>query len=286
MLSVLIPAFNYSPAALVEVLHTQAEKLNVPVEIVVCDDGSQPPLHSTPHSKLVRNPQNLGRMATRKRLIEEAKFDHLLFLDADVMPVSLDFLKTYTREADSNVQILSGGCIYPKEKPMGCELRWKYGQYREALPLARRSKYPYKSFISANYLIKKSIAHEMHNRLKINTYGSDLWIGQYFQSLKTNIKHIDNPVLHLGLESNVFFLDKSIQALLTLAELIKTNPKQLQSKMGNYYLLAKKWHILFGVRLIFSLFAKPMQSNLLGKQPFLWVFDLYRLGYLCQILKK
>lgn len=285
MLSILIPAFNHSPAKLVQSLHAQAQKLAIPVEIIICDDGSQPPLLPIANAKLLRNKENVGRMATRKRLIEAAKFKNLLFLDADVLPISDDFLSNYQREINPESQIVSGGWRYPETKPKGFELRWKYGQNREVIPLEKRKKQPNSSFISANYLIKKSIAEELHKKVKIDAYGSDLWIGQYFQNHNLHIKPIDNPVLHLGLENNAVFLQKSLQAVETLAHLIKSNPPELNSKLGNYYLKAKKWQILFLVRFTFFLFGKPMKKNILGKDPVLKIFDLYRFGYLCKILK-
>lgn len=285
MLSILIPVFNHSPAKLVQSLYVQAQKLDIPIEIVICDDGSQPPLPALTHARLLRNQENMGRMAARKRLIEEAKFENLLFLDADVLPVSDDFLSHYQREINPESQIISGGCRYPETYPTGCELRWKYGQNREVISLDKREKQPYNSFISANYLIKKSIAQELHNKVKVDTYGSDLWIGQYFQNRKLHVKPIDNPVLHLGLESNVVFLQKSLQAVETLAHLIKSKPTELNSKLGNYYLKAKKWRMLFLIHLVFFLFAKLMKKNILGKKPILRIFDLYRFGYLCKILK-
>lgn len=285
MLSILIPAFNHSPTELVRKLYAQAQKLSVPLEIIVCDDGSQPPLPILKYAKLLRNKENVGRMATRKRLIEEAKFENILFLDADVLPIYDDFLSQYKREINQESQIVSGGFRYPETKPTGSELRWKYGHSREVIPLEKREKRPYSSFLSANYLIKKSIALELHNQVKMNTYGSDLWIGQYFKNHKLHVKLIDNPVLHLGLENNVVFLEKSLQAVTTLSRLIKTSPPELNSKLGNYYLKAKKWRVLFLVRLTFLLFAKPMKKNILGKNPVLRIFDLYRFGYLCKILK-
>ena len=94
MLSILIPAYNYDVLPLVQELHNQASKAGIAFEIIVLDDASPDKKTVEGNQKaglyefteFIINQNNSGRTLTRKKLAEKAKYDTLLFLDADVMP--------------------------------------------------------------------------------------------------------------------------------------------------------------------------------------------------------
>ena len=103
VLSILIPTYNSQCANLVEELLHQAEGLDAKVEIVVVDDASTDAaivrensrIADMPNCRLVRLDSNIGISKMRNRLLQEAKYQWLLCLDADVYPADADFLKRY-----------------------------------------------------------------------------------------------------------------------------------------------------------------------------------------------
>ena len=96
MLSILIPTYNYNTLLLVKTLQQQAIKSKISFEIIVLDDASSDTQSSIENNKIntlehctyIESEKNLGRTATRNILAHKAKFNWLLFLDADVIPLN------------------------------------------------------------------------------------------------------------------------------------------------------------------------------------------------------
>lgn len=281
MLSILIPSRNYPPEKLVKALQLQRAELSEEIELIVCDDGSQPPLQPIPEVIWLRNDSSMGRLFSRKRLAEQARHGHLLFLDADVLPVSDTFLKEYVALVPQCSAVLVGGITYGNQAPTGCELRYQFGKMREAKSAGKRNRNALRHYNSANFLIKKSIFLTLCNEVNTKAYGTDLLISQFFAAHQIQVKHLHNPVEHLGLEDNQTFLKKSLAAVHTLSKTLKGRPQTLNHRMGKWFVRLKKMKLLFIVRFFFKKFEKKMRKNLLGKNPSLLIFDLYRLGYLC-----
>ena len=83
----------------------------------------------------------MGRSAIRNLLATDAKFNWLLFLDADVFPKNRDFITTYLDAIKPESEVIYGGILYTKEKPNQSHLlRWVYGHEREALPTKHRQE--------------------------------------------------------------------------------------------------------------------------------------------------
>jgi glycosyltransferase involved in cell wall biosynthesis len=293
MFSILIPVYNVDVFPLVQALHEQANRLSVNFEIIVCDDGSTDekvlrPNRNTAKLKNVvymENAENIGRIATRNRLADSAQHAWLLFLDADVLPADEYFLNRYFTYLHQSFDVVMGGFSYPRDKPDGqFSLRWKFGRMRESISAAERNRKLYRVFISANYLIRKSVYTDLLSHLKTPSYGSDNLIASVFLKHKTPIFHIDNPVIHLGLESNKVFLKKSREAIDSLLFFSQNNPDfQSQNKLYRTFLTVKKLRMVKWVDFVFCLNRKELEKHLLEKNPSLFLFDLYRLGYLCNI---
>ncbi|MBU2526026.1 MAG: glycosyltransferase family 2 protein [Bacteroidetes bacterium] len=293
MLSILIPVFNGTVEPLVMRLREQAALLSVPWEIVVCEDASTDTEAREANRNLsnrhrliyLENDTNMGRIATRNRLAATAQYPWLLFLDADVMPPDDSFLMRYVSYFEKEFELIMGGFAYQAVLPkVSQSLRWKFGRNRESINAVLRNKKPYRVFISANYLIKKTVYLDVIGSLNIPTYGSDSAIAAVLLSHKTKVLHIDNPVWHMGLEENTVFLEKTRSAVCTLHTLANNNPGLLtQNKLYNAFLKVKFLHCRQPIAFFFKLFRVPMEKQLTGKNPALFLFDLYRLGYLCHL---
>jgi glycosyltransferase involved in cell wall biosynthesis len=147
MLSVLIPTYNYNIVPLVTEIHKQCTHCNIPFEVIVFDDASK--LYHSENDSInsIKNctyrilEKNIGRSAIRNLLSKTAQFEHLLFLDADVIPVNNDFITNYIKEINGREKVVYGGILYQKERPKKEDLlRWVYGVKREALSLNERKK--------------------------------------------------------------------------------------------------------------------------------------------------
>ena len=227
MLSICIPVYNYDARPLVRELSRQAASVAEAIEILVYDDGSDVATR-TLHGELdqlaeVRYremPENIGRSAIRNRMAEDARGDRLLMLDVDCWPGE-NFLATYLEHADSPVVV--GGTCYACDPPANPRhyLHWHYGRRRESKAPARRAQ---PSFQSSNFLVQRSIMLA-HPFPKLTGYGHEdtLW-GQLLVPANVPVRYIDNPVTHLGLETDTEFLSKQKEAIESLKRLRKAHP--------------------------------------------------------------
>ena len=103
---------------------------------------------------------------------------------------------------------------------------------------------------------------------------------------KIAIEHIENPVYHLGLEDSNTFLRKSIESqdamnLFLDEDLIDIKYTDITKTI--YRIKKIKLDRLFSMSHPFT--KKMFRANLLSKKPSLFIFDLYKLSYLCYISK-
>ena len=286
MLSVLIPTYNFNVYNLVAQLHSQMDGLSVASEIIVLDDCSQTfkaeneAINSLQRSRYIYSEENVGRTANRAKLAEIAKYDWLLFLDSDVLPKNTNFLEAYVTQIQSTTNdVVFGGIAYQDERPSEEQLlRWHYGREREAKPVSIRLKSPY-FIISQNLLIKKS-TFLAANTIKENFYGLDNFFSNQLKRQKAKVGHIDNPVVHLGLETNSVFISKALKAVETT---VLFESRGLMDKaerpLQKSYLKLKRFGLTTLFSIIISKFKLKMERNFASEKPNLFWFDLYRLAY-------
>lgn len=293
MLSILVPSYNTPVTQLVHELKRQCEDAKLVFEILVLDDAStnqevkaeNRSLDSLEGCSFYENLENLGRTASRDVLAQKARFDWLLFLDADVLPRNPDFIHSFDLKSNQEEKILFGGISYRDEIPRQEEmLRWKYGKYREAKSVSERVKNPY-IIVSGNLLIKKAVFLQINSCIR-NQYGLDILMSNEIRKNGIAVKHMDNPVDHLGLEDSQTFLEKSIKSLhSTVDHLRKGDLPEDFRPIQKAYLTLKKLR-LFG---LFSFFMRGLltsiERNLHSKRPSLFWFDLYRLYHYGNLIK-
>ena len=293
MLSILIPTYNYSIVELVRNVHKQAIIAKIPFEIIVIDDCStnqdiinkNDVIENLAFCSYIKNKKNLGRTATRNSLAKKATYNLLLFLDADVLPKYDDFINRFELNLNSKYKVIYGGVCYDQEKPeRELILRWKYGHHRETKSVKERLKEPY-TIVSSSLLINKEVFFE-NNTSKSNTYGLDILFSGNLLKNNILVKHIDNPVYHLGLENSTSFLNKSLEAVKSTYLLENNNQinKDLRP-LQKSYLFLKKWKVDGLFYVFIKLLNKPIKSNLLSNNPSMFLFDIYRLKYFIELKK-
>lgn len=293
MLSINIPVYNIEVGSLVLQLINQAKKLAILFEIRIYDDGSHESikiknrsLSDQPNLVYLELKKNLGRSGIRNKMGFESKFNYLLFIDADSKIIKDDYLETFLKNKQPN-RVLCGGTAYQKNKPAQPEklLRWFYGTKREAISSEiRNSK---KGFIitSNNFLIEKSVFEKIHFREEIKNYGhEDTLLGFDLFKNKIEILHIDNPLEHTGLEDSELFIKKTKVALETLFQIthnLLPNEKDFAKQvhfLHQYSKITKYIPAIF-FRLFYKTGHSSIEKNLNGKNPRLFWFDMYKLGF-------
>ena len=291
MISVLIPTFNADVSPLVDFLLSQNDSSSLKMEIIIWDDASDIDIFvlcDNENISFFRSPINMGRSKTRELLAEKAKYPYLLFLDADVLPVSTFFLAQYLQHA-SEYSILVGGIRYENEKPESNRyFRWFYGKAREEILVKNRLLKPYDHFMTGNFLIPKSIFLEFPLHDVITGYGhEDTLLGYKFQQAGIPIKHIDNPVFHLGLEENEVFFAKSKEAVSSLLRL-KQLGLNIPSKLLNGYNLLERIKLVTFCAVFYPFFESRFLKQYIfsGNTFSLFFFDIFRLLYFCKLSLK
>lgn len=214
MLSICIPSYNTDCSALLDVLAKQIGKIEETVEVLVCDDFSTDYVRNNQEAcerngfLFFENHSNLGSISTRIKLAKNSNFNWLLFVDADMLPKTDEFVIRYTNFIKFNkADIAIGGCCYTNViKPFN--LRLRYGRNREEISIEKRQLNPYNSILFGNVLIKKELFSEVFDDFNDKDYGEDIYLSSLLKSLNKDVVHLPNEVYHLGLENNREFVKK------------------------------------------------------------------------------
>lgn len=293
MISILIPTYNYDVSPLVAQLHKQLSTNAIVFEILIFEDGSKKFINAVSgfsSTKLIINKENLGRVKARQQLATLARYDWLLFLDADVLPQSNEFISNYLKSKILHFDAVFGGFAYyesaPKKEFM---LRWKYGKTKEQVPAAVRNKTPYKVIISANYLIKKDVFNTINQQIEdTKGYGFDTYFGALLQQNKVKVLHIDNTVYHLGIEKSEVYLKKKEMAALTLLHFY--NSKSYNENNSNdllkFFLKIKRLRLVWFFSLVHTVLGAVIKRQLMSKNPSINLLQLYKISFMCSAYKK
>lgn len=285
MLSILIPTYNYNVIALTKALLKELASLNLQYEIICIDDAStnadvkrkNKELENFNNCNYKELTKNIGRSSIRNLLAEKANYENLLFLDSDVLPSNEKFIGNYINALQNN-QVVFGGIKYPKIAQSNAVLHHKYGSKRETKL----------DFITQSFAIKKKVFNTVKFDESFKSYGfEDLLFYKSLKKVGITISRINNPIYHYGIvQNNQLFIEKEKESLKTLNTLFLTN--NITTKEVK---LLKFYNFLKNVKMasIFGLFTKKndklLIKNLISKNPSLFVFDIYRLGFFCRLPK-
>lgn len=295
MISICIPIHNCSVEKLTHDLKNQADNLDVEYEILLYDDGSDisyremnRPLSDLSNVVYKELQKNIGRSAIRNMLAKEAQFKYLIFMDCDAQVCCPDFIAKYIQYCQPGI-VCYGGRKNLSESPSSeYFLRWYLSVRREETSADIRNRKPNKNFLTFNFLIDKEIFEQNSFDESLTGYGhEDTLFGIKLVEHNIKIHHIDNPLIHAELDTAKVFIEKTEQSIQNLVE--------IQKRIGSEHNFTKEVKLLNAEKRIISLrltsllsysykvTRKLMLRNLLGKKPTLFIFDLYKLGYLCTL---
>ena len=205
-LSVLVPYYHDNPSELMADLLAQSD---ADIEVLFYDDGTNDKtLNSRLEAEvalkaeamtLIIAEKNRGRSAARNALQNAARGDWVLFLDADMRPVSSNFLAQYkTTIAADNCDIIFGGFTVPEraEKPEQ-DLHRALSHVSDCLPLAQRKAAGAQFVASSNLCVRKSVLAAETFDPGFTGWGweDSEWAAR--AAARFTLIHIDNPALHL-----------------------------------------------------------------------------------------
>jgi cellulose synthase/poly-beta-1,6-N-acetylglucosamine synthase-like glycosyltransferase len=296
MLSILIPVYNFDVTRLVIVLNSQANSANIDYEIIIIDDASEEEyktrnrtLKELQNVKYLEEPKNLGRSRIRNKLADLSSYNYMLFVDCDSEISNDDYIQNYI-DICTGDNVICGGRIYEPVKPDNNKyyLRWLHGIKREQFSARSRNSEPNKSFMTNNFVISKPIFKKVRFDETITNYGhEDTLFGYELKKNNIVIKHIDNPLIHIGLETNNEFLEKTKEGIKNLKKIMKNNGNEKvlirDITLLHYFNFLRKLGITRLLRYLFKKSEKKLYNYLVNNKPILIFFDLYKLGYLCSI---
>ncbi len=300
MFSILIPTYNYDCSRLVCDLDAQCAAFmactpGFDYEIILGDDASTDEksvrancdavAHSA-HCRYVAAEKNAGQATLRNRLADEAQFPYLLFFDSDAEVCTENFIATYWTNRDK-ADAVCGAVRNPDgEAKPGTELRWRYEHKAEGIRTVEyRMKHPYSYLTGFNLLIRRDVFQRIRFDARCTQYGyEDALFGLELQRQGFSIAHIDNPLIHLGIDSNASFLAKTETALRTLYTL--GGPMQEFAGASRFQRKLQRAGLSQLFAALFRMVRPLLRRHLLGHNPSLHVFDVYKLGYYCNLCRK
>jgi glycosyltransferase involved in cell wall biosynthesis len=295
MLSVLIPIYNYNAYPLVLELHKQCLECKIDFEILCQDDASQSSLNvfneninSLSNCSFVSLKQNVAHRENRNSLAEKTKYDYLLFIDGDSIIIQDNYIKEYLSNL-VDFDIIYGGRLHPKKcLSDNQKLRWKYGKFIEDKSAENRKKKPYQSLLFNNTIIKKVCFNKVKFDKYMKKYGhDDTQLSYQLSVLKSKVNHIENPVEHGDLDTNLVYLNKTKESLENLYQLHQEGKIDTEFvRIIQLHQFLRRTKLIFIISKIYTFFEKSISKNLTGTNPNLLTYNLFRVGYLCKISAK
>jgi len=265
------------------------------IEILIGDDGSSPDFRNKykaleePGVRLIVSEKNIGRAAIRNKLALEAKGDYLLFIDADAMiPGTADAYISKWLPYLSKARVICGGILYHNSPPGDPDkiLRWKIGWKREQRKASEREKHPYSFFSTFNVMIDRTVFSKIRFNEELRQYGyEDALLSYQLEKAGIAIRHIDNGLMHDGLESNREFLNKTKLGLENLSRLYDsvTDKRTFSSTVR----ILRLYNILAFFRLTLLLaglylrYKEKMEIRLDSHNPPMILFSIYKVCMFC-----
>ena len=296
MLSVLIPIYNFDVKRLVTTLDQQLTQAGISYEIIMADDCSEEVFRQKnaevahgDNIQYIQNETNMGRAKIRNHLAEIAQYPYLLFIDCDAAIQQEDYIKRYIDAIETMHQqslfVINGGVAYQNEKPDNQYiLRWTFGKQREEESAEKRALKPYHHFTPFNVVITKSLFQQLKFDETLTTYGhEDTLLGCQLKEQNIPYLHINNALIHKGLDTNTEFLHKirtSIDNLILLSDNQKDNKLLFEdNRLLKTYQRCRKLGMLPLLKCIWQNNQMTMEKKLTHK-PSIFLLDLYKLSYI------
>lgn len=298
-ISLLVPVYDYDIIALVHGMKSAMGKVPEFCEILIGDDGSSPEYKEKYRAiegegiRLISSEKNIGRAAIRNKLAMEAAGDYLLFIDADTVLQGTS--ETYFRNwlsMMSGYSVVCGGILYHDAPPGDPDklLRWKYGKWIEQRKASEKNKNPHEWFTTFNVLIEKAVFSKIRFNEELKQYGyEDTLMGYQLKKAGIDVLHIDNGLIHEGLETNKEFLNKTKLGVENLSRLYdNVTDKRTFSrtvKILRTYNILRFFRITNSLARFYISFRDRMEIRLDSGKISILLFRFYKVAMFCTYRK-
>ena len=291
-LSVLIPFYKDNASTLLQDLDVQIT--NNPIEVLFYDDGTGDPVLTVQMRggiqtakgavKLITNAANQGRSAARNGLFEAARADWVLFLDADMRPSSDNFLENYLRlvETDSTDIIFGGFEVETHQADPDRDLHRALSEISDCLTLDERQAGGPQYVASSNLCVRRQV-------LEIEPFDSGFagwgwedseWAARV--SKRFTLVHVDNPAIHLGLETTATLLNRFATSGPNYLRFTKAHP-ELAERLPLYN-ISKSLGRLPGQSLMRPVLKFFVKTHVLPMRARLTALKLWRASHYADVL--
>lgn len=234
-LSVLTPFHRHDPSPLLAAL------ANAPadVEFVLLDDGSasahllasviESAARLNAPARIIVWRENRGRAAARNRLIEAARGEYVLFLDADMAPDGLRFLAAWLGIIQTQRPFVAFGGLSLTHAPQSRDtaLHRRIFQRSDCRPARARAKRPAQSIATANLLVRRDLLQTVPFDESYQGWGFEDVDWALSAARHAPILHVDNPASHQGLDDVDALMRKYAEAGPNFARLTAKHPRQV-----------------------------------------------------------
>ena len=288
VLSVLIPYFRDDPTALLHSLLSQTTE-QTGVEILIYDDGTGDAelnakvcaavksAHSPVHLMIAHS--NKGRSAARNALQQNAQADWVLFLDADMRPVSHNFLKDYVSLIDANAaDVIFGGFTVPETaETADQELHRALSEVSDCLSLAARQAAGPQFVASSNLAVRKTVLEAEGFDDGFTGWGweDSEWAARVAKRFE--LIHADIPALHLGLESTNTLLRRFKTSGHNYVRFTNKHPEI--AKTLSLYKISQKLRKTPGQKVMRPFLSSAVKLNILPIKLRLFALKLWRASH-------
>lgn len=144
---------------------------------------------------------------------------------------------------------------------------------------------PYSQLTINNALIRADIFRQFPLDERLTGYGhEDTKFGVELAAAQVPVLHIDNPVLHDGLEPAATFLQKSEQAVRNLAQVYRQDGLGTDSRLLQMALRLRRLGLAPAAGAALARLAPALRRQLLSAAPRLRLLDLLKLSWLLREL--
>ncbi len=293
MISILIPVYDYDIASLVTGLQQAVKDIEEYDEIIIGADGCSgdylgmyEALAKMDKVSLLISENNVGRATIRNMLSEQAVGDYLLYIDADALIQGnpKDYLKRWLDNYEI-ASVICGGTDYHKTPPDNPDkyLRWHYGYYNERKSIKKRKKQPYSTFSGFNFIIESSILKKFKFNEELKKYGhEDTLFAYQLKKAGIPIEHIENRLIHDGLESNRDYVLKTRDSISNLNILYdKVTDKRTFARIESllkYFIYLRPLGVPLLLAYIYKKRQRRIEIMLRSTKCSLRIFKIYKLG--------
>lgn len=293
-LSVLIPSYRDDATPLLERLLAETG-VGLNVEILIYDDGTGNAEINAGLAAMCKSALtsvslffaavNQGRSAARNYLTEQARAKWVLFLDADMRPETDDFLAAYLAEIKKNqADVIFGGFTVPGKKLSNeTELHRAFSQTSDCLDAAARTAKGPQYVASSNLCVRKTVLNDQPFDTGFSGWGweDSEWAARVADQFK--LKHIDNPALHLGLESTETLLSRFKTSGPNYIRFTRAHPELARSL--TLYKMSQRLMSLPGQKLMRPLLAFMVRRSFTPTKLRLLALKLWRASWYAQAFK-